>query len=201
MAGARWWTRTATVAVTAAALVGVYLVPAVPAVASSLDEQSEADRAAAAAAAAPPASSKSEGKSDDEGGNWFTDLFDGGGESTEADPIPADVELAPGEHSVDPTLATPAEPGERVRELTGKRTVNTRTFLLDDGQRQVEVAGEPLFYETAQDDLAEIDTAVTDEQGGGRRGRQGSVREGGQGRDLRGLVPRERGEHRSVVLR
>ncbi|MDR7384785.1 DNRLRE domain-containing protein [Promicromonospora iranensis] len=160
--GARWWARTATVAVTAAALVGVYLVPALPAAASSVDEQSEADRAAAAAAAAPPTSGKSDlgsGESDDEGGNWFTDLFDGG-DSTEADPIPADAELAPEQHAVDPTVVTPAEPGERVRELTGKRTVNSRTFLLNDGQRQVEAAGEPLFYETAQDGLVEIDTTV-----------------------------------------
>lgn len=157
--GARWWARTATVAITAAALVGVYLVPAVPAVALNLDEQSEADRAAAAAAAAPPASDKS----DEEGGNWLTDLFGGGDDAPEEDPIPADAELAPEQHPVDGKVVTPGasgEPGERVRELTDKRTVNTRTFLLDDGQRQVELAAEPLFYETARDGLTEIDTTV-----------------------------------------
>jgi hypothetical protein len=154
--------RAATVAVTAAALVGVYLVPSVPAFASSDDGPSEADRAAAAAAAAAPPSDSSpdKGEDEDEDGNWFTDLFGGGDDEPEADPIPADAELSPEEHSVAPKVATPAEPGERVRELTGKRTVNTRTFLLDDGQRQVELSGEPLFYETAQDGLAEIDTTV-----------------------------------------
>ncbi|GAA4710730.1 hypothetical protein GCM10023198_36880 [Promicromonospora umidemergens] len=153
MSGGRWWSRAATAVVTAAALVGVYLVPAGPVFAASEGALSEADRAAAAAAAAPPAAIE------DEGGNWFTDLF-GGDDAPEADPVPADAELAPEEHPVGPEAATPAEPGERVRELKGKRTANTRTFLLDDGQRQVEVAGEPLFYETARDGLVEIDTTV-----------------------------------------
>ncbi|MEU4361469.1 DNRLRE domain-containing protein [Promicromonospora sp. NPDC023987] len=152
VSGARWWSRAATVVVTAASLVGVYLVPAGPALAVSKDGLSEADRAAAAAAAAPPAEPE-------EGGNWFTDLF-GGDDAPEADPIAADAELAPEEHPVGPEAATPAEPGERVRELKSKRTANTRTFLLDDGQRQVEVAGEPLFYESARDGLVEIDTRV-----------------------------------------
>ncbi|WP_207211899.1 DNRLRE domain-containing protein [Promicromonospora panici] len=152
--------RVATVAVTAAALVGIYLVPAGPAFAASDEEPSEADRAAAAAAAAPPSDGFSD-QGEDEGGNWFTDLFGGGDDDApEADPIPADAELSPQEHSVDPKIATPGEPGERVREMTGKRTVNSRTFLLDNGQRQVELSGEPLFYETAQDGLVEIDTTV-----------------------------------------
>lgn len=151
--------RVATVAVTAAALVGVYLVPAGTAFASSDDGPSEADRAAAAAAAAPPSATSAD-KGEDDGGNWFTDLFGGGDDEPEADPIPADARLSPEEHPVAPEVATPGEPGERVRELAGKRTVNTRTFLLDNGQRQVELAAEPLFYETAQDGLAEIDTTV-----------------------------------------
>lgn len=155
--GARWWARTVTVTATAAALVGAYLVPVMPAVAAEADVVSEADRAAAAAAAAPPAGTA---EPDDEGGNWFTDLFGGGDDAPEEAPIPADAELAPEQHAVDAKIATPAEPGERVKELVGRRTTNTRTFLLDDGQRQVELSGEPLFYETAGDGLAEIDTTV-----------------------------------------
>ncbi|MFD2027898.1 DNRLRE domain-containing protein [Promicromonospora aerolata] len=149
----RLWARAMTVVVTAAALLGVYLVPAGPALAATEDGLSEADRAAAAEAAAPPA------EREGEGGNWFTDLF-GGDDAPEADPIPEDRELSPESNPVVPEVATPAEPGERVRELKGQRTANTRTFLLDDGQRQVEMAGEPLFYETAQDGLVEIDTTV-----------------------------------------
>ncbi|PUB27631.1 RHS repeat-associated protein [Promicromonospora sp. AC04] len=157
--GARWWVRVSTVGVTAAALVGVYVVPAGSASAAAGDGLSEADRAAAAAAAAPPSDTSSDQNGDD-GGNWFTDLFGGGDDEPEGDPIPADAPLAPEQHPVDAPVATPGDPGERVRELTGKRTVNTRTFLLDDGQRQVELSAEPLFYETAHDGLAEIDTTV-----------------------------------------
>ncbi|MFJ3405317.1 DNRLRE domain-containing protein [Promicromonospora sp. NPDC090134] len=157
--GARWWVRASTVAVTTAALVGVYLVPAAPALAAPDDGLSEADRAAAAAAAAPP-SDTSPDQDRDKGGNWFTDLFGGGDDEPEGDPIPADAPLATQQHPVDAPVVTAGEPGERVRELKGKRTVNTRTFLLDDGQRQVELSSEPLFYETARDGLAEIDTAV-----------------------------------------
>lgn len=159
LSGARWRVRMLTVVLTVTALAGTYLVPAGPAFASSSAGRPDADRAAAAAAAAPPATAAPD-QGSDEAGNWFTDLFDGDDEEPGADPIPVDAELAPEEHAVDAPVATPAEPGERVRELTRKRTVNTRTFLLDDGQRQVELSGEPLFYETAKDGLTEIDTTV-----------------------------------------
>lgn len=156
--GVQWWVRMSTVAVTSAALVGAYLVPAGTAFAASEDGLSEADRAAAAEAAAPPSAISPDQGS--KGGNWFTDLFDDGDDAPGAAPIPADAELAPEQHPVDAPIATPDEPGERVRELTTKRTVNTRTFLLDDGQRQVELSAEPLFYESARDGLVAIDTTV-----------------------------------------
>ncbi|WP_454854034.1 golvesin C-terminal-like domain-containing protein [Promicromonospora soli] len=161
MAGPSRWTRAVTVAVTAAALVGVYLVPAWPAVAASGDGLSEADRAAAAAAAAPPAEPEDEG-------NWFTDLFGGGlfggGDEPEAEPAPRAEGLATREHAPGagsgPVGVAPAVEPERVRELVGKRTASTRTFAMSDGTRQVEIAGEPLFYESAGDGFQEIDTRI-----------------------------------------
>jgi hypothetical protein len=155
VSGARWWSRAATVAVAAAALVGAYVVPAVePAYAAGAVVSAE-DRVAAEAAAAPP-------EPEDEG-NWFTDLF-GGDEEPERDPAPATEGLATREHAPGagsgPSGVAPAPKPERVRELPGKRTASTRTFAMSDGSRQVEIAGEPLFYESARDGFQEIDPTV-----------------------------------------
>ena len=151
----RSWVRAGTVAVAAAALVGAYVVPAVePAYAAGVVVSAE-DQAAAEAAAAPP--------EPEEAGNWFTDLF-GGGDEPERDPAPATEGLATREHAPGagsgPSGVAPAVEPERVRELPGKRTASTRTFAMSDGSRQVEIAGEPLFYESARDGFQEIDPTI-----------------------------------------
>ncbi|MFD6176168.1 MULTISPECIES: golvesin C-terminal-like domain-containing protein [unclassified Isoptericola] len=112
--------------------------------------------ASAIAAEEPDASSPGEQlpAGTDSGGFWGK-LF--GGEKapekapTSAEGVPAREHLPKGEV---------APKAERVRELKGRRTTNSRSFLMSNGQVQVEVSGEPTSFEAADGSLQDIDTTV-----------------------------------------
>ena len=59
--------------------------------------------------------------------------------------------------------AAPAKvwpPQRRVRELTGKRTENSRVYQLSDGRTQAEISAVPLHYQDAKGRYQPIDTTV-----------------------------------------
>ncbi|MGK5441503.1 DNRLRE domain-containing protein [Micromonospora sp. URMC 105] len=59
-----------------------------------------------------------------------------------------------------PPAAKKWPPQKRVRELTGKRTANSRTYQLSDGRTQSEISATPLHYRDAKGKLQPIDTTV-----------------------------------------
>lgn len=56
---------------------------------------------------------------------------------------------------------------KRVRELTGKRTANSRVYQLSDGRTQAEISAVPLHYRDAQGRYQAIDTTVRPTTGKG----------------------------------
>lgn len=59
-----------------------------------------------------------------------------------------------------PPAAKKWPPQKRVRELTGKRTANSRVYELADGRTQAEISAVPVHYRDAKGRFQPIDTTV-----------------------------------------
>ncbi|MFD6679900.1 golvesin C-terminal-like domain-containing protein [Micromonospora parva] len=81
----------------------------------------------------------------------------GGGESDRARPEAVSAALAVHEQ---PPPAKAWPPQKRVKELTGKRTANSRVYQLSDGRTQAEISAVPLHYKDSKGRFQTIDTTV-----------------------------------------
>src|SRR6266498_1164689 len=73
----------------------------------------------------------------------------------------------PGRSGTGPAKARPKPPGERVRELTAKRTATRTVFELDDGRTQTELSSVPVRYRDGSGRWRDIDTRVARTSTGG----------------------------------
>ncbi|WP_124777863.1 DNRLRE domain-containing protein [Micromonospora inaquosa] len=81
----------------------------------------------------------------------------GGGGSDRARPEAVSAALAVHEK---PPPAKVWSPQKRVKELTGKRTANSRVYQLADGRTQAEISAVPLHYKDSKGRFQPIDTKV-----------------------------------------
>ncbi|MDH6462647.1 RHS repeat-associated protein [Micromonospora sp. A200] len=87
--------------------------------------------------------------------NAARDLVDGGPRKARPEVVGAGLTVS---EQPPPAKNWPAQ--KRVKELTGKRTANTKVYQLSDGRTQAEISAVPLHYRDAKGKFQPIDTKV-----------------------------------------